>query len=59
MLKAGAVYFGLVFAAGFMLGTIRVLWVAPAVGVWWTHALVLLAALWLWWRHSTPGWASR
>jgi len=34
-------------------------WVAPALGVWWTHALVLLAALWLWWRHSPPGWTTR
>jgi lipopolysaccharide export system permease protein len=34
-------------------------WVAPAIGMWWTHALVLLGAIWLWWRHSTPGWASR
>ncbi len=34
-------------------------WVAPSVGVWWTHALVLLGALWLWWRHSPPDWATR
>jgi lipopolysaccharide export system permease protein len=34
-------------------------WVSPLVGVWWTHALVLLGALWLWWRHSPPAWATR
>ena len=32
-LKAGAVYFALVFVAGFLLGTIRTLWVVPRLGV--------------------------
>ena len=32
ILKAGALYFTLVFAVGFVLGTIRTLWVAPALG---------------------------
>jgi hypothetical protein len=32
VLKAGALYFALVFGAGFVLGTIRVLWVVPRVG---------------------------
>ena len=33
--------------------------VAPAIGVWWVHALVLCGALWLWWRQSPPAWATR
>ena len=32
ILKAGVLYFGVVFVAGFVLGTIRVIWVVPRVG---------------------------
>jgi len=32
ILKAGVLYFGLVFGVGFVLGTIRTLWVVPLVG---------------------------
>src|SRR5690349_7647726 len=32
ILKAGAIYFALVFGAGFVLGAIRTLWVVPRVG---------------------------
>ena len=32
ILKAGALYFALVFAAGFVLGTIRTLWIVPRLG---------------------------
>ena len=32
ILKAGVLYFALVFGAGFVAGTIRTLWVVPSVG---------------------------
>jgi len=32
ILKAGVLYFALVFVAGFVLGTVRTLWVVPRVG---------------------------
>lgn len=32
ILKAGVLYFAVVFGAGFVLGTIRVLWVIPRLG---------------------------
>ena len=32
ILKAGVLYFALVFGAGFVLGTIRTLWIVPRVG---------------------------
>lgn len=32
ILKAGALYFSLVYAIGFVLGTIRILWIVPSVG---------------------------
>ena len=39
VVKAGMVYFGLVFGAGFVLGFIRVLWVVPRVGVMWAELM--------------------
>ena len=33
ILKAATLYFALVFGAGFVLGTIRTLWVVPSVGM--------------------------
>jgi hypothetical protein len=32
ILKASVLYFALVFGAGFVLGTIRILWIAPSFG---------------------------
>jgi hypothetical protein len=32
ILKAGALYYALVFGAGFVLGTVRVLWIVPRLG---------------------------
>jgi hypothetical protein len=32
ILKAGALYFAVVFGAGFVLGTIRTLWIVPSFG---------------------------
>lgn len=31
-LKAGAIYSALVFAAGFLLGVVRVFWIIPRIG---------------------------
>ena len=33
ILKAGVLYFALVFGAGFVLGAIRILWVVPRFGI--------------------------
>ena len=55
ILKAGVLYFALVFEAGFVLGTIRTLWVMPRLGVRTAElleqpvmlGLSLLAARWV------------
>jgi hypothetical protein len=61
-LKAGAAYFGLVFAAGFALGFVRVVWIVPHVGVMWAElmempfmlAATVLAARWTVRRFRMP-----
>jgi hypothetical protein len=56
-LLAGAIYFGVVFAAGFALGAVRVTLLVPAVGEPVAVALELpLLLLWSWW---TCGWCLR
>jgi hypothetical protein len=55
ILKASVLYFALVFGAGFVLGTIRVLWIAPSFGTRTAElmeapimfAVTILAARWV------------
>ena len=57
IIGAGAAYWGIVFALGFVLGTVRVLWLAPLVGLIPATLMelpVMLAASWL-----TSGWLVR
>jgi hypothetical protein len=57
ILKAGAVYFALVFGAGFVLGIIRVLWVVEKVGT--RTAELLEAPLMLGVTILTARWVAR
>lgn len=57
VVTAAAAYWVMVFALGFALGTARVLWVAPAVGLLAATALelpVMLGASWI-----ASGWLLR
>jgi hypothetical protein len=55
ILKAGVLYFAPVFGAGFVLGTIRILWVVPRFGTRMTELMetpimfvvTILAARWI------------
>jgi type IV secretory pathway TrbD component len=66
IIEAGVIYFALVFGAGFVLGTIRTLWVAPRVGTRRAElmetpimlAVTVLAARWVVVRLSVPATAS-
>lgn len=67
MLKAGVYYFVLVFGAGFVLGTIRVLWVVPKFGTRTAELMetplmlvvIVLAARWIVRRLAVPFTPSR
>ena len=66
LLKAGGLYFALVFGTGFLLGTIRVLWLVPVVGTRAAELLemplmllaIMLAARWVTRHFSVPRTAS-
>ena len=66
ILKAGVLYFALVFGAGFVLGTIRTLWVVPRVGTRIAELMeapimlvvTILAARWMVQRLAVPAAAS-
>jgi len=68
VVKAGAIYFALVFGVGFVLGTIRTLWVAPRVGTRTAElmempimlAVTIVAARWTVLHLSVPSmWSAR
>jgi hypothetical protein len=67
MIAAAFRYFGLIFTLGFVLGTIRTLWLSPAIGATGavlTELPIMLGASWLVARRlvtvphrRTPAWA--
>jgi len=62
ILKAGVLYFALVFGAGFVLGTIRTLWIVPRLGTRMSElmetpimlVITILAARWTVRRLAVP-----
>ena len=62
-LKAGTLYYALVFGAGFVLGTFRVLWIVPRFGPRTAELMetpimllvTILAARWVVRRLAVPG----
>ena len=63
ILKAGVIYFALVFGAGFVFGTARTLWVTPRLGERYAELIetpfmlvvTILAARWINRRFELPG----
>jgi hypothetical protein len=66
IVKASGIYFALVFGAGFVLGTIRVLWLVPTLGTRTAELLempimlivVILSARWVTQQVQVPPTAS-
>ena len=62
ILKAGALYFALVFGAGFVLGPIRIMWIVPRFGARIAELMetpimfgvTILAARWIVRRPAVP-----
>ena len=62
ILKAGILYFALVFGTGFVLGTIRTLWIVPRLGTRMAElmetpimlVITILAAQWIVRRLAVP-----
>jgi hypothetical protein len=62
ILKAGVFYFAIVFGAGFIIGTVRVLWVVPSIGTRMAELMeapimlvaTILAARWVIRRFEVP-----
>ncbi len=67
ILKAGLLYFALVFGAGFLLGPIRILWVAPRFDTRMAELMetpimflvILIAARWVVRRLAVPSTPTR
>jgi hypothetical protein len=66
ILKAGTLYFALVFGAGFVLGPIRLLWLVPRFGTRMAELMempillvvIIVAARWIIRRLAVPATAS-
>ncbi len=66
IVKAGVIYFALVFAVGFVLGAIRILWVVPQLGTRTAELLetpimllvTIVAAQWVVRRLAVPARAA-
>jgi hypothetical protein len=68
VLKAGLLYFALVFGAGFLLGPIRIIWLAPRIGARRAELIespimllvAIISARWVVrWLELAPAWSSR